>query len=147
MADCVEPGLNLGVVYMIYPVRNAKVRNFDSQGSGAFASRRGHKPHYGEDLIVEPGQEVYAPHDGILKRVVQAYDDTPEFKGVEIVSENFISSILYMDPDAALVGKQVLTGDLIGHAQDISKKYPGITKHIHWQVYIKPSYLIKEIES
>ena len=123
---------------MISPTGLINPRKEDKHGSGAFASGRGTRSHYGLDMICVPGQSIVAPHDGLVKRTMIAYPDTQKFKGIELVDDTCISQLLYVSIKSGVIGKEVLKGDVIGYAQKISDRYEGITEHIHWQIYYNP---------
>ena len=48
--------------------------------------------------------------------------------------KGYTIKIFYMTPSISIVGKTVKVGDKIGVAQDLTRKYPGITNHIHMEV-------------
>ena len=43
--------------------------------------------------------------------------------------------IFNIQPDPELMGTEVKVGQVIGTAQDISKKYPGVTPHVHLRIF------------
>ena len=117
------------------------VRGIDAQGSGAFgASRAGHT-HLGADYITTPGQEVFAVADGRVARLVSG-----EHSGIVIGDGKGISyKILYMDVDRSIgVGSPIRSGQVLGIAQDITTRYPGITNHVH--VKLRVNYVVVDPE-
>ncbi|MCE2747167.1 MAG: M23 family metallopeptidase [Burkholderiales bacterium] len=66
--------------------------------------------------------------------------------------EGYIVKLFYVDPTKGIVGKTVKQGELIGTAQDLTIKYPGITNHIHFEITFKgnqidPSRFLEQEES
>ncbi len=60
--------------------------------------------------------------------------------------------LFYLDPLKEIVGRTVKQGELIGTAQDLTIKYPGITNHIHFEISFKgaqvdPSRFLEREES
>ena len=120
-------------------VQPLKMRN-DDWGQGHFGAPRGSRTHAGIDLVVVPGQLVYAPISGRIKRYATPYageeysglviqGDAP-FEGIEI-------KIFYMSPSIA-PGAPVVPGTVIGQAQAISERY-GITMkdHVHVEMRVR----------
>ncbi len=119
------------------------IRGDDSWGSGSFGAPRGKRLHDGVDFICTPGQKIWFPFDtGYMVRVANPYSK-PGYSGCEIHAmdngNSYICKIFYFQPDLYFIhsgenGPIISQGQTIGIAQDISKKYPDITWHIHLQV-------------
>lgn len=109
------------------------VRVRDAQGSGLYGARRGSRRHEGADYICEPGQAVFAPLSGTIVREAKPYD-AGEFSGVLIQGTYMDVKMFYLTVAPELIGQIVKRGQVIGEAQDISKKYPGITPHVHLKI-------------
>ncbi len=118
-------------------------RGTDGQGCGAYGSPRGGRTHAGTDYVCDPGQDVYAPISGTLTRETRPYATGP-YSGVIISNSRMDVSLFYLLPNKAKIGKMVSEGDIIGKAQDISQKYPGITPHIHMQINSIDPEIIRE---
>ena len=107
-----------------------RVRGCDEQGCGEYlADREGRTgKHLGADYISDPGQEVVAIADGTVARLPSGdYDDivVGDGKGVSY-------KLLYLNVDKSLeIGSTVTAGQVLGTAQDITGRYPGITNHVH----------------
>jgi hypothetical protein len=99
--------------------------------------------HSGTDYICEPGQNVYAPISGLVVREALPYS-AESFSGLIIMSPSMEIALFYMEPDKALIGTQVFEGQIIGEAQDITQKYPGITPHVHMQINSIDPEIIRE---
>ena len=111
----------------------------DSYGSGYFGASRdgGRRKHMGQDYLSSPGQSVFSPVSGIVKKVGPAYasGESGWLKMVTIeTSFGAKVNIMYVLPWAVEVGQKVTRGQLLGNAQDLTKKYPGIKNHIHLEV-------------
>ncbi len=82
----------------------------------------------GADFISTSGQNVSAISDGSVIRLPSG-----GYSGVVVGDGQGTSwKILYVDVDPSLkIGDSVKSGQTLGTAQDLSKKYPGITNHVH----------------
>lgn len=117
----------------------------DRQGSGYYGSPRGNRTHKGADYIAYPDQEVVAPIDGTIVRVAYPYRDKT-YSGV-VIENSFLSvKMFYFVPIPESIGKDVRQGTVIGHAQDISKRYSkGMVPHIHLQIdSIDPNIFVRK---
>ena len=125
----------------------------DSLGDGKFGASRsgGSRKHQGFDLIVTPGQKVYAPFKSKLIRQASPYNDDTRFTGVLLQGldewSSYTVKIFYMVPTVT-IGSEIDRGDQIGQAQAISTKYgSSMLNHIHVEVrkddaLIDPAQLI-----
>jgi len=91
--------------------------------------------HKGTDYECEPGQDITAPMTCDVERESWPYADG-EYGGLQLKGKRLILKVWYFEPDRSLIGKIVQIGDVIGKAQDISKRYPGtgVTPHVHVEV-------------
>jgi murein DD-endopeptidase MepM/ murein hydrolase activator NlpD len=106
----------------------------------------------GIDLAVAPGSKVLSPTYGVLSKFGRCYRDTPEYRYVEITSQNgFRYRLFYVSPGMQQIGDTVAEGEDIGTAQDISARYPvpkGMKPHIHFEIkdrngnYVNPKELV-----
>ena len=110
------------------------VRGIDAFGSGNFGAVRdaGKRRHHGVDYVSQPGAEVLAPLSGKITRIGFAYSGREDLQYVEIINpETHLSArVLYVSPTVA-EGDLVSAGDVLGAAQDLTGRYPGITNHVH----------------
>jgi len=117
--------------------RSYIVRGVDDWGSGGFGASRGNRPHLGLDLVVLPGEPVYAPIDMQITRISNPYTNSV-YTGIAFRSATdstiFDGRLWYFTPEPGLVGSSVRKGEVIGMAQDLGLKYPGITNHVHFQL-------------
>lgn len=127
-----EDTLKLGKVLAKETLRN------DSQGQSGFGvSRIGHT-HQGVDIVTIAGEPVYAPIDGVL-RLAKPYKNkdvggmgiigTGAYKGYEVKMFYSIAKVPF--------GSKVKKGDMIGVSYDLTKLYPKITPHIHFELVKK----------
>lgn len=113
-------------------------RDHDNHGSGHFGASRGNRTHKGVDLVANPGDYVYSPFGGTITKFGFCYGDTREFRYIEVTGEKKIVRILYAELDDAFdVGDKVPEGQFLGIAQAIANRYPGITPHVHVELYHK----------
>lgn len=120
---------------MISPTGHG-VRGQDKWGSGLYLASRGSRLHPGVDFISVVGQEIVAPSSGLVLRERFPYAKPVEdvfFSGVQIQCPNAMITMFYFQLDKFLVKMNVKEGQVIGIAQDISLKYPGIVNHVHFQ--------------
>lgn len=119
------------------------VRGTDKWGEGRYGAKRGDHLHKGADFICEPGQDVMAPISGLVEREARPYAEG-EYSGLLIREALFAVKMFYFEPIKEIVGKFVSMGQKIGVAQDVAKKYPGMTPHIHLEIEsIDPTLLLE----
>jgi hypothetical protein len=118
------------------------IRN-DEAGLGHHGAPRGKRKHNGTDFMCTPGQNVFSPISGKVERLSRPYADDSDYSGIVIGNEKMTVQLFYLDPSIG-VGAEVDMGDIIGIAQDISKKHGGGMKpHIHLRIVdIDPMELI-----
>lgn len=110
----------------------------DIFGDGHLGASRGNRPHLGVDFVTVPGTPIYAPFDFKSDGISFPYVGNLVLTGYKGKSvEGYHIRLWYITPlPSLLVGSvDVSKGDLIGYAQSLQDKYPGITNHIHVQVW------------
>lgn len=114
---------------------------FDALGDGTFNAPRGKRKHKGLDVLCQPTQGVKCPETAILIREGFVYREDRRFKLAYLESDNYSVKLMYCVPISSLIGKEVLRGQVIGVAQDITfkKDYKkrGMKPHIHIEVVRK----------
>ncbi|MGB0670907.1 MAG: peptidoglycan DD-metalloendopeptidase family protein [Rhodospirillales bacterium] len=133
-----------GAALYASPLTDMKVRDRDAFGSGHFGASRdgGKRRHQGIDLIVQPGEPVFSPASGIYLRPARPYAKDKRYSGMVIQADDGAEvKMFYLAPlDELDRGVRLRAGlTLIGHAQDISARYPDrgrgpMTPHIHLQI-------------
>ena len=132
---------------MISPTGHG-IRYSDMHGRGDYGAPRGNKRHRGVDFIVSPpGQAVVAPCAGDVIRIKNPYANPVNgtfFKGILIRASDYEYTLFYIEPLNEVLRTRVEKGQLLGYAQDISIKYPGMIPHIHMQFdSINPELFIR----
>ena len=132
---------------MISPTGHG-IRHSDKWGSGLFGAPRGDRRHKGVDFIVSPiGQIIVAPCAGHVVRIKRPYANPVNgtlFSGLLIRASDFEYTLFYFEPLNEVMRTRVEEGQLLGHAQDISLKYPQMIPHIHMQFdSINPELFIR----
>ena len=132
---------------MISPTGHG-IRYQDVHGFGLYGKpRAGGKTHKGADFICVPGQEIVAPSDGRIVRIKMPYGKPVNgvwFSGLLIQASDYEYTLFYFEPIKEVLMTTVKEGQHIGHAQDISIKYPGIIPHVHLQFdSINPELFIR----
>ncbi len=121
------------------PTRRGRVRGVDGWGDGGYGAKRKRNgseyAHQGTDFAAEPGEDVLSTISGTVIRIdVDPYGDG-KFTGVIIRSDDgYEARTVYVKPNVG-VGARVERGAPIGTAQDLRQKYPGITNHVHTELW------------
>jgi murein DD-endopeptidase MepM/ murein hydrolase activator NlpD len=110
------------------------IRGEDAYGSGKFGAGRdkGRRAHHGVDYVAKPGAPVHAPISGTVTHLGYAYGEGAGLRSVELVNPDthLSAHVLYVTPSVK-IGDSVAAGAPIGVAQNLAKRYPGITNHVH----------------
>ena len=122
------------------------VRN-DKAGAGFYNAPRGNRLHKGVDFVADPGQFVLSPISGKVVRGARPYADSAEWLGVLIEGNQIGIMMFYLKPFDELKGMYVSAGQVIGIAQDISRRYgEDCTPHIHLQVeWVDPLLIMRGV--
>lgn len=121
-------------------------RGIDRHGSGAWGAPRGARTHKGVDYACYPGTEILSPRNGVCTKLGYPYGDDLSFRYVEITDERETRIRFFYVTPALAEGDAVKAGDLIGTAQDIVARYPGITGHIHVEMVRDGNHLNPDLE-
>lgn len=117
-------------------IRPFRRRKCDKFGCGSFGASRdgGARSHAGMDVLSEVGSPVFAPFGGTV-RVFQAYKNYGGLLGIEVKGKAYSCKIMYVNHIPELkTGDKVRAGQMIGYAQSLQEKYPGISNHLHVEV-------------
>ncbi|PCJ58688.1 MAG: hypothetical protein COA65_07610 [Rhodospirillaceae bacterium] len=119
------------------PLPKLEIRKTDPQGAGHFGARRngGRRKHLGIDLVAPPGTPVTSPLDGTVTRLGWPYGDDPSYRYVEVTTgTGLVARHFYVAPSVTL-GETVTAGkSCLGTVQDLTKRYPHITNHLHLEI-------------
>ena len=111
----------------------------DTSGDGHFNSSRGggSRAHEGVDLLVQEGQTIFAPFDALVVRKAFPYKTDLKWEGLLLRRADGLEvKIFYMTPSVS-EGMTIKSGQRIGIAQSISKKYGGSMRdHLHTEVWV-----------
>lgn len=115
------------------------IRGTDKYGSGVFLASRdgGKRAHLGRDYIALPGDTALFPIHGIVEKVGLAYiDSTLGSIHIRGVGEHrgLLVKLLYASCNYP-VGYEGQMGDALGTVQSLETKYPGISNHVHCEVW------------
>lgn len=108
-------------------------RGVDSYGSGEYGASRGKRTHNGIDYVCEVGSEIYPIANGIVTKIGYPYGDDLSYKYVQVSASGLNYRYFYVEP-CVLKGQTVSTNTVIGTAQNLDRRYAGITPHIHLEV-------------
>jgi len=126
---------------LINPVEGGAVRRCDAWGEGHFGAPRGCRVHNGVDIIARPDMPVRSPIHGLVVRVAEPYDDDAVLSGLLLrglgVHEGLETKLFYVAPEPCLIGQVVQAGATIGRVQSLQTRYPGITDHVHLEVFMR----------
>jgi len=104
-------------------------------GCGSFGADRGARKHNGLDIKTTVGQQILSPISGKVTRFPFPYGSDLNYTGIEIVNADYKVKIFYMKANVS-ANSNVIKGQVIGHAQNISAKYSStMTNHIHLEIY------------
>ncbi len=116
----------------------AAPRGHDHFGDGRFGARRdgGTRRHEGVDYAAVADQTVGAPISGFVTKIGYAYGGDDSLKFVEITNPaiGYVARAFYVDPSVQ-VGQAVRLGQSIGAAASLQSHYPGITDHVHLEIF------------
>ena len=122
------------------------IRN-DAAGAGHYHASRGNRLHQGIDFLCTPGQQIVCPiNNAEVARRAYPYSDL-SYDGVLLKNDRFEILLFYFVPSETIFDKTLFQGDVIGIAQDITKRYGSeeMLPHIHLQIdSADPALFLKE---
>lgn len=138
-------------------------RGSDPTGNGWFGASRsgGKRKHKGVDLVVTPGEEIFAMMSGIVTKLGYVYSnpkqDKPTMRFVEIQqtvgNDHYKLWQMYVDPSVKKF-QSIERNEIIGEAQDIADYWNSseMKNHVHAQLWINgvtvdPEPLIQKMVS
>jgi len=138
----------------ISPLYASTLRGKDPHGEGHYGARRVRpggdvEPHHGTDLVAKPGAAVFAPVSGEV-RIYKDFADKKDLTAIAIIDDKTEKTYVlgYATPHMTYAdelgnvykgtfvvrGSNVAAGQQVGVVQDITKAYPKITNHLHFEV-------------
>ena len=112
----------------------------DKLGDGHYGTSRGDRKHRGVDFEAPVGSKALSACKGTVTRIGTAYSGDSTYKYVEVrrnrynVSrkryDTFFIRYFYLEPSVR-EGDVIFEGTCLGTVQDLTKRYPGITPHVH----------------
>ena len=110
------------------------IRGSDKHGSGHYGAPRGSRTHKGIDFSCYPDTEIYPRYPGKVTKLGYPYADKLQYRYVQVTDEfGNDHRYFYVEPMVEL-NQQVFEDTIIGTAQDLTKVYPGIINHIHYEI-------------
>lgn len=110
----------------------------DDFGSGEFGASRGSRTHRGIDYMCDPGAIVASPVTGEVTKLGYPYGDDLSYRYVEVTTEVGARHRMFYCEPGVKVGDLVASGDPLGAAQDIAKRYNTDSKkmnnHVHYEI-------------
>lgn len=123
------------------------IRGEDAHGSGKWNAPRGDRKHKGVDFACFPMTKILSPIIGECTKIGYPYGDDLSFKYVQVTDDaGRDHRFFYLDPKVK-VGDQILIGDVLGEVQNLERRYPGITPHVHYELKRGGHYLNPLLES
>ena len=125
---------------LAFPVESRRMAEGDVWGNREFDAWRDNRTrkHAGVDLDAAPGDPVTPAVNGIVTKLDWAYEPKegqPAYRYVEVTTDQGkVARHLYVKPSVE-VGDRVESGKtLIGSAQDLSLRFPGMSNHVHFEM-------------
>jgi murein DD-endopeptidase MepM/ murein hydrolase activator NlpD len=129
----------------------------DAAGAGHFGAPRGSRTHNGIDFSCMPDGEIESPVDGEVTKIGFPYGSGPggadpetshgmdTYRYVEITSDDGNRHRIFYIKHVVMVGQDVEKGQVVGIAQDVSKRYPQypeMTPHVHYEIKLPDNSFI-----
>lgn len=119
------------------PVPNPVIRKRDAQGEGHFGAARngGKRKHQGVDLVAAAGTPVTSAVSGVVTRIGWPYRNDSHYRYVEVTMEaGLIVRHFYVSPTVKMREPVEAGKTRLGTVQDLTRRYPGITNHLHLEL-------------
>lgn len=113
----------------------AEPRGQDRWGAGHFGASRGDRKHEGVDYALPVGATVLALTAGRVTRTGYAYSDDMSYRYVEVADRHQHRLRYFYVAPSVKIADHVLAGDPLGRVQDLGRRYPDITPHVHFEVF------------
>lgn len=124
----------------------ASQRKSDSFGSGHYGASRGSRKHSGVDYACYPKSKIFSPVTGQVTKLGYPYADDTSFRYVQVTTrEGYDVRVFYVNPSVNL-NDQVNENSIIGSSQELGKRYPEITEHVHLEIKGKNGKFVNPME-
>lgn len=113
------------------------LRISDKHGEGHFGAPRGNHKHRGEDIACYKGSIVLSISRGVVTKIGYPYDPNDPIKGhlryVQVSLDGLDYRYFYIESSVS-VGDIINVDDPLGKTAGLTKIYPGIIDHFHFEV-------------
>lgn len=135
-----------------WPIHCPRIRS-DRDGEGFFGAARGEHPHFGVDLVGEPGTVVLAPSAGRVQRHGVCYSPSghPIKDKLSLIVIEFGLGwwkLLYIEPTVP-IGDEVEAGQIVGILQNVKEAHASdiMENHLHVELILRPTIFEKKKDS
>lgn len=145
------------------PTWHLVFRGSDPTGNGWFGASRGSRKHKGVDIVVVPGEDIFAMMSGTVTKLGYVYSNPKQGKPVmrfveiqnTIEGDHYKLWQMYVSPSVEK-GQEIEQNQIIGKAQDIADYHKSeddeheMKNHVHIQLWkngvlVDPEPLIKKM--
>jgi murein DD-endopeptidase MepM/ murein hydrolase activator NlpD len=125
----------------IWPIPSVNCKIPDSEKPGSFGFVRKHDVHTGIDIYCEPGAEVVAVEDGVVKHVEEftgSNAGSPWWNNTDAVwIEGNSGVVVYGEIEVDVkVGQKISAGDIVGRVKTVLLKNKGLPMTmLHIELY------------
>jgi len=116
-------------------------RKCDKFGCGHHLASRGTRAHNGVDIIAKPNDIVLCIKDGEVTKLGYCYRDDLSYRYVQVTDSDGTKLRYFYVTPSVRKGDKIKKYTAIGRAQDLEKRYEGITPHVHFEVMRDQEYL------
>jgi murein DD-endopeptidase MepM/ murein hydrolase activator NlpD len=118
----------------------------DKLGSGEYLAPRGGRRHKGVDFECKAGQPFFSDVSGKVLRLGYPYSKNGikgQYRLIEIkVDSQTKAKYMYLSPLSDIKPNvSIERGECIGYVQDLTSIYPGITNHVHFEIWVEGDHV------
>lgn len=126
-------------------MRDRDIRGWDDQGNGKYLAKRGDRQHKGVDLVTDINEPITSPCAGTVTKIGYPYDPQNIKKGhlryVQVTDQDKLKVRMFYVEPCVKIGDKIEEDQIIGHSQDLTQIYPGITQHVHFEIKRVSAYM------
>jgi len=118
-------------------IRGADAWNGWRSDGGQYGVRRYPGSHLGIDLVAKDGGSIQSPFPAKEVEIITGHEDfegSIVLQGMEEWSEVYVK-LSHLLPVSSSSGMIALPGTILGHAKSMRSIYPGMTDHIHLELF------------